>query len=102
MAHERYPLHVVVYTQPGSAGCDQVKKFLNDRDIDYIEKDILQDLTALNGWRNVAAHQGRVPAGTPLTLGLLQGWRNSCDGLATSLDDIMYHVLRRILRRKPW
>lgn len=51
MAHERYPLHVVVYTQPGCAGCEQVKKFLQARDIDFIEKDILQDLTALGELR---------------------------------------------------
>jgi glutaredoxin len=56
MSHERYPLHVVVYTQPGSAGCDQVKKFLHERDIDYIEKDILQDLTALGELRQMG-HQ---------------------------------------------
>ena len=49
----------------------------------------LQDLAALNWWRNVAAHHGPVPAGALLTLPLLQAWRQSCDGLATSLDDIM-------------
>ena len=62
----------------------------------------LQDLAALNGWRNVAAHHGPVPAATPLTLPLLQAWRHSCDGLAITLDDIMYNELRTILRRKPW
>jgi glutaredoxin len=44
-------MHVVVYSQPGCAGCDQVKKFLRARDIDFIEKDILQDLTALGELR---------------------------------------------------
>jgi hypothetical protein len=63
----------------------------------------LQDLTTLNRWRNIAAHQGRIPAGAPpLDLPSLQAWRNSCDGLATSLDDIMYNALRKILRRAPW
>jgi hypothetical protein len=62
----------------------------------------LQDLAALNGWRNVAAHHGPVPAGAQLILPLLQAWRHSCDGLATSLDGIMYNELRKILRRKPW
>ena len=62
-----------------------------------------QHLAALNQWRNVAAHQGTtLPAGGPLTLPMLQAWRSSCDGLATSLDGIMYNQLRRILRRKPW
>jgi hypothetical protein len=62
----------------------------------------LQDLAALNRWRNVAAHQGTVPAGAALTLPALQAWRNSCDGLATSLDSVRYNELRRILRRAPW
>ena len=63
----------------------------------------LQDLASLNRWRNVAAHHSTVPVGTPaLHLPLLQGWRNSCTRLATSLDLIMYNHLRRILRRSPW
>jgi hypothetical protein len=63
----------------------------------------LQDLAALNRWRNVAAHHGSIPAGVPpLNLPSLQTWRNSCDGLAGSLDDIMYNQMRRILRRTPW
>ena len=63
----------------------------------------LHDLAVLNWWRNVAAHHGPVPVGTsPLSLPLLQALRNSCDGLATSLDGIMYNGLRRMLRRAPW
>jgi hypothetical protein len=63
----------------------------------------LQELAALNRWRNLAAHYGTVPAGTPpLILPSLRSWRDSCDGLATSLDDILYNRLRRILRRAPW
>jgi hypothetical protein len=63
----------------------------------------LHDLALLNWWRNVAAHHGTIPVGTPpLNLPALQAWRNSCDGLATSLDSIMYNELRRILRRRPW
>ena len=62
----------------------------------------LQHLTELNRWRNIAAHHGTVPAsGLPL-LAELHVWRNSCDGLAASLDMIMYNQLRRILRRAPW
>ena len=62
----------------------------------------LADLKDLNEWRNIAAHHGVVPpAGLPV-LATIQGWRNSCNGLATSLDDIMYNHLRRILRRNPW
>lgn len=62
----------------------------------------IHDLAALNQWRNIAAHHGTIPAGPPLTLALLQGWRRSCDGLATSLDAIIYNQLRAILRRSPW
>jgi hypothetical protein len=63
----------------------------------------LHDLAALNRWRNIAAHHSTVPVGAPaLHLPLLQAWRNSCAGLATSLDLIMYNELRRILRRSPW
>jgi hypothetical protein len=60
-------------------------------------------LGQMNKWRNIAAHQGAAPAGLPpLTLADIQSWRNSCDGLADSLDAIMYNHLRRILRRSPW
>jgi glutaredoxin len=53
MERQRYPLKVMVYSQPGCAGCEQVKKFLQARDIDYIEKDILQDWTALGELREM-------------------------------------------------
>jgi hypothetical protein len=62
----------------------------------------LRDLAALNHWRNIAAHHKTVPAGALLTLHSLQTWRISCDGLATSLDDVVYSKLRRLLRRSPW
>ncbi len=62
----------------------------------------ISNLARLNKWRNVAAHHGTIPVGVPLDLRSLQDWRNSCDGLATSLDETMYNWLRRILRRAPW
>lgn len=63
----------------------------------------LSALSALNKWRNVAAHQGPTPpAGIPLILPSLQTWRVSCDALATSLDAILYNELRKVLRRAPW
>jgi|SRR5271166_2468660 len=63
----------------------------------------LMHLAKLNEWRNIAAHQG-TPTATagPLNLSLVTAWRTSCDGLAISLDDIVYNQLKRILRRKPW
>src|SRR5262245_18806557 len=55
------------------------------------------DLGHLNDWRNKAAHQVNQPLGggvpPALTLPIVQGWRVSCDGLATSLAGIMYPVL---------
>jgi hypothetical protein len=62
---------------------------------------LLGDLAAMNQWRNVAAHHGTPPA-TPLNLPTLRSWVASCEGLAASLDDIMYNQLRRLLRRTPW
>lgn len=63
-------------------------------------------LAQMNQWRNKAAHQGTRPlgGGTPqqLLLGIVQGWRTSCDGLATSLDGIMYAELLRIMGVSPW
>lgn len=60
----------------------------------------------LNYWRNAAAHQkaSPPPPGLPATLILsdVQNWRASCDGLATSLDAIMYRELLRILGTAPW
>ncbi len=62
----------------------------------------LQHLGELNKWRNIAAHYGTVPpAGLP-SLTELHNWTNSCNGLAASLDGIMYNELRRILRRALW
>ncbi len=62
----------------------------------------ISNLARLNKWRNVAAHHGTIPVGVPLDLHSLQDWRTSCDGLAASLDQIMYNSLKRILRRAPW
>jgi hypothetical protein len=60
----------------------------------------------LNEWRNKAAHQSTQPLGggvpAALTLPIVQGWRASCDGLATSLDGIMHAELLRIVGVAPW
>jgi hypothetical protein len=64
------------------------------------------DLGHLNAWRNKAAHQGTQPLGVgvpvALTLPTIQGWRASCDGLAVSLDRVMYAELLRIMGFAPW
>jgi hypothetical protein len=62
----------------------------------------LVHLSELNRWRNIAAHHGTVPPTGLPSLTTIRGWTNSCSGLATSLDGIMYNHLRRILRRQPW
>ena len=62
----------------------------------------LADLSAMNKWRNIAAQGTPIPAGVPLHLPAFQSWRNSCDGLATSLDSMVYNMLRTNLRRNPW
>jgi hypothetical protein len=60
----------------------------------------------LNYWRNHVPHQKATPppAGVPpvLTFADVQAWRASCDGLATSLDNIMRQELTRILGAAPW
>lgn len=64
------------------------------------------DLGHLNQWRNKAAHQGdkALGGGVPpvLTLPVVRDWRASCDGLANSLDGIMYAELLRIMGVAPW
>jgi hypothetical protein len=77
--------------------------FALDLAIDPANRLRLDDLSALNKWRNVAAHQGTtVPVSIPLNLTSLRSWQTSCDGLATSLDAILYNQLRRVLKRAPW
>jgi adenosine deaminase len=62
----------------------------------------LAHLKRLNEWRNIAAHHGVVPPPGIPTLALVQAWRISCGGLATSLDGIMYNQLRTTLNKRPW
>lgn len=62
----------------------------------------LADLASMNKWRNVAAHQDGILPTIPLNLGSLRNWQLSCNGLAVSLDDIVYNHLRKFLRRTPW
>jgi hypothetical protein len=66
----------------------------------------LTHLGHLQAWRNRAVHQGTSPLGggvpAVLTLPIIQGWRASCDGLAASLDDIIYNHLQGVLGANPW
>jgi len=67
---------------------------------------LVTDLGHLNEWRNKAAHQGTKPLGggvpATLTLPIVQGWKASCDAVATLLDGIMRGELRRIMGVAPW
>ena len=67
---------------------------------------LVTDLGHLNDWRNKAAHQGTQPLGSgvpaALTLALVQGWKASCDDLASLLDGIMYAELLGMLGVAPW
>ena len=62
-------------------------------------------LDHLNYWRNTAAHQRITPPPPPIPAALvladLQNWRVSCDGLATSLDDIMHQNCSASLALPP-
>jgi hypothetical protein len=62
----------------------------------------LHDLSELNRWRNIVAHYGVIPPSGLPSPADLQRWTSSCNGLADSLDRIMYNRLRTILRRAPW
>ncbi|MBX9623769.1 MAG: hypothetical protein K2X82_08135 [Gemmataceae bacterium] len=62
----------------------------------------LQHLAELNRWRNIYAHAGQLPTTPPPTPATARGWIGSCDGLAVSLDRLVYNELRKLLRRKPW
>jgi hypothetical protein len=62
----------------------------------------IADLAKLNKLRNVAAHHGTVPVGGIPNLPTIQSWRISCEGLAASLDSVMYNELLRLLNRAPW
>lgn len=62
----------------------------------------LAKLSLLNEWRNIAAHHRILPpAGLPAQ-SEIQGWQAACDGLATSLDEILYNNLTAILGIAPW
>jgi hypothetical protein len=62
----------------------------------------LAHLRVMNQWRNIAAHHGiPLPGGLP-SLAMVQAWEHSCDGVANSLDGIMYNRLIMILGGAPW
>lgn len=75
---------------------------LNFAESDPANAPRLGHLSAMNRWRNIAAHHGTVPPGGTPSLADLRLWCESCHGLAVSLDGIVYNRLMTLLRRKPW
>lgn len=62
-------------------------------------------LGQLNTWRNYCAHRKQIPpvgAGGPLTIRQIHTWQDSCNGLVTSIDGIMYNELTKLTGSRPW
>ncbi len=63
----------------------------------------LDDLRDLNRSRNVAAHHVQLSPGTSFPdLITIRRWKQSCGGLADSLNEISYNELRAIIGSDPW
>ncbi len=63
----------------------------------------LQHIAALNEWRNYAAHSLTAPSASgPLVLATVTAWKNSCDGLATQLDEALYNQVMALTGSPPW
>lgn len=110
-AQAQFSSHLAL--EKGNPSYDNIKKdfnrfgfLLNLQVVHPMGPQRITDLGHLNEWRNKAAHQGTQPlgAGVPagLTLPIVQGWKTSCNGLATSLDAIMCDQMLRIMGVVPW
>jgi hypothetical protein len=66
--------------------------------------ELITRINHLNSWRNYAAHHNALPpnVGGPFTLLMVQLWKNSCNGLATELDRVMYNQLMALTGVAPW
>lgn len=63
----------------------------------------LNDLRDLNRSRNIAAHHIQLSPGTSFPdLTTIRRWKQSCGGLADSLDEILYNELCTIIGSEPW
>jgi hypothetical protein len=58
----------------------------------------------LNAWRNYVAHHNPTPPvqGGPLTPAAARLWTDSCDGLASELDRVMYDRILALTGGPPW
>jgi len=63
-------------------------------------------LDQLNVWRNAIAHQdfdpGKLGGTTMLRLSQVRRWRNACNGLAQSFDNIMHGHVAAVTGTAPW
>jgi hypothetical protein len=62
-------------------------------------------LEELNEWRNAIAHQDFSSprlGGARLQLRQVRDWRNACDSLAVSFDQVMREHLRTVVGSAPW
>jgi hypothetical protein len=67
-------------------------------------------LAKLNAWRNAVAHQDfrdisalRLNASRMnLQLADVKGWRQACDGLAVTMDEVVGVHVAALVGRKPW
>lgn len=63
----------------------------------------IQHVAALNEWRNYVAHALTTPpSGGPLMLATVVAWKNSCNGLATQLDEALYTQVMTLTGIAPW
>ncbi len=88
---ERFALALKAVLAP-----DAVTKTANERRITH--------LGHLSHWRNYCAHHKNASPseGGPLSVATVQGWKDSCHGLAEELDRVMYNRLRAVTGSAPW
>ncbi|MCB9584568.1 MAG: hypothetical protein H6718_04190 [Polyangiaceae bacterium] len=64
-----------------------------------------EKLRTLMTWRNAIAHQDwtKVPNQDPnLPLLQVKKWRSACNGLATSMDEVLREYLTQVVGVSPW
>lgn len=94
---------------PGSIGEDYNRFGLafwaEVRNLDHRNQGRYDRLIELNEWRNAIAHQDFRSAAlgaTVLRLRRVRDWRNACEHLATSFDEVMRSYLQAVNGVSPW
>lgn len=65
----------------------------------------LVELDSLMLWRNAISHQNFRDSGldpTDLSLALVVGWRDACNGLAIGFDALLFDHIQTTVGRAPW